>query len=161
MAFEDLTDAELGDYLREKRSHIDAEEKDFSLAAAAFARRGCHLLDGHVSAVSWLRANCKLSSTSAADRVCVGKELESIPALAAAVETGEIGFQSAAAVCHLLEQVGEKRAELDHEALLEWTTRMGVNEVRNLCRHLRYVVDPQGAERADEFDFERRNLKIS
>jgi len=161
MAFEELTDFELGVHMRRLRTQIDGLEKEFSLAADAFRKRGAHLALGHTSAVAWLRANCHLSGTSAADRLCVGKELESVPELSTSIDEGEVGLQSAAAVCHLMEQIGDKRDKLDPEALLEWTKKMSVGQIRNLCKHLRYYVDPDGAERADEVDFERRWLKIS
>src|SRR5579864_3008818 len=76
---ESLTDAALGDDLRELRGIIDSLEKTFSSTADVFRRRGAHLASGHPTAVSWLRDSCKLSATSAADRLCVGKEMGSIP----------------------------------------------------------------------------------
>src|ERR1700756_3715895 len=103
---EPLTDDALGEDLRELRAVIDSLEKTFSSNADVFRRRGGYLASGHPSAVSWLRDNCKLSNSSAADRLCVGKEMASIPQLAQAVDEGRIGFQSAAAICHLLDQVG-------------------------------------------------------
>ena len=161
MPFEELSDFELGGHLRRLRTQIDGLEKDFCVAAEEFRRRGGHLALGYSSAVAWLGANCRMSASSAADRLCLGKELDSVPGLSHSIDQGEIGFQSAAAVCHLMEQVGEKRDRLDLGELLEWSGRFAVKEVRNLCRQLRYFVDPEGAERADEVDFERRWLKIS
>src|ERR1700758_3333495 len=158
---EPLTDAALGDDLRELRGILDSLEKTFSSIADAFRRRGGHLVSGHPSAVAWLRDNCKLSSTSAADRLCVGKEIASIPQLAQVVDEGRMGFQSAAAICHLLDQVGDKRENLDLDELVAYSLPMCVNEVRQLCRGVRCVVDPEGVERDDELDFETRNLKIS
>ena len=158
---EPLTDAALGEDLRDLRGIIDSLEKSFSTTADAFRRRGGHLSSGYPTATAWLRVNCKLSSTSAADRLCVGKELATFPALAEAVDAGTMGFQSTAAVCHLLDQLGEKRERLDYDELIAWTAPMNVNEVRDLCKRVRYVVDPEGAERDDEFNFETRNLKIS
>ena len=156
-----LADFALGEDMRELRTVIDSLEKSFSSMADTFRRRGGHLASGHPTAVSWLRDNCKLSSTAAADRLCVGKELESVPGLSSSLDEGEIGFQSAAAVCHLMEQVGDKKEKLDLGALLDWSGRFAVKEVRSLCKQLRYIVDPEGAEQADEVDFERRWLKIS
>jgi hypothetical protein len=102
-----------------------------------------------------------MSASSAADRLCVGKELDSVPGLSDSIDNGGVGFQSAAALCHLMEQVGEKREHLDLDELVQWAGQFAVKEVRTLCKRLRYVVDPEGAERADEVDFERRWLKIS
>ena len=158
---EPLTDAALGEDLRELRSIIDSLEKTFSSTADVFRRRGGHLASGLPTAVSWLRDNCKLSSTSAADRLCVGKEMASIPQLSQAVDEGRMGFQSAAAICHLLDQVGDKREHLDLDELVSWATPMAVNQVRQLCKGVRCVIDPEGVERDEELDFETRNLKIS
>ena len=158
---EPLTDAALGDDLRELRCLLDALEKTFCAMADAFRRRGGHLASGHPSAVAWLRDSCKLSASSAADRLCLGKEIGSIPQLAQAVDEGRMGFQSAAAICHLLDQVGDKREHLDLDELVSWAAPMGVNQVRALCRGVRCVIDPEGVERDDELDFETRNLKIS
>ncbi len=150
-----------GEELRELREVIDALEVEFSSSARAFQVQGGHLADGLPGVVSWLRQNCKMSGTSAADRVCVGKELESLPHTAEALATGRLGFQSAAAICHLYEQVPERREDLDEEALVVHAEHMGVAEVRDLCRRVRYVVDPEGSQRDEEFNFSRRRLHIS
>ena len=140
---EPLTDTALGDDMRELRGIVDSLEKSFASMADAFRRRGGHLASGHPTAVSWLRDNCKLSSTSAADRLCVGKEMASIPQLSLAVDEGRIGFQSAAAICHLLDQVGDKREHLDFDELVSWATPMSVNQVRALCRGVRCTSTPR------------------
>src|SRR6266702_8841991 len=90
-----------GEELRELREVIDALEVEFSSSARAFQVQGGHLADGFPGVVSWLRQNCKISGSSAADRVCVGKELEALPHTADALATGRLWFQSDAAGCHL------------------------------------------------------------
>src|SRR6266568_587453 len=101
--------AELGEKLRRLRAKIDSLEAEFCRTAREFQRQGGHRADGAPSAVSWLRHNCNMSSTAAADRLCVGKELESLPRMASALAAGEIGYQSASVLCHLRDQLGEKR----------------------------------------------------
>src|SRR6266568_6936344 len=150
-----------GEELRELREVIDALEVEFSSSARAFQVQGGHLADGFPGVVSWLRQNCKISGSSAADRVCVGKELEALPHTAEALATGRLGFQSAAAICHLYEQAAERRDDLDEEALVVHAEQMGVAEVRDLCRRVRYAVDPDGSQRDEEFNFSRRRLHIS
>src|SRR5712691_13366736 len=132
--------------LRELREVIDALEVEFSSSTRAFQLQGGHLADGFPGVVSWLRQNCKMSGTSAADRVCVGKELASLPHTAESVAAGRLGFQSAAAICHLYEQAAERREDLDEEALVVHAEQMGVAEVRDLCRRVRYAVDPDGSQ---------------
>src|SRR6266566_6014405 len=107
-----------GEELRGLREVIDALEMEFASSARAFQLQGGHLADGCPGVVSWLRQNCKMSGTSAADRVCVGKELECLHHTAESLAAGRLGFQSAAAICHLYEQVEERREELEEEALV-------------------------------------------
>ena len=156
-----FTTTALGDELREIREVIDALEVEFSSLARAFQLQGGHLADGFPGVVSWLRQNCKMSGSSAADRVCVGKELESLPHTTESLASGRLGFQSAAAICHLYEQAAERREYLDEEALVTHAEQMGVAEVRDLCRRVRYAVDPEGSQRDEEFNFSRRKLHIS
>jgi Domain of unknown function (DUF222) len=156
-----LTDAELGDELRRLRSAIDALEAEFCQKARLFQRRGGHLLEGAPSAVSWLRHNCKMSSTSAADRLCVGKELESLPKVAAALSTGEIGYQSTSVLCHLRDQLGEKRELFNQDEMLELARIHTVKNLRTLCLYARHVADPDGFFKDAEEDFTRRHLHIS
>ena len=156
-----FTTSALGDELRELRAIIDALEVKFSSTARTFQVRGGHLTDGYPGVVSWLRLNCKMSGPTAADRVCVGKELESLPHTAESLASGRLGFQSAAAICHLYEQAAERREDLDEEALVVHAEQMGVAEVRDLCRRVRYAVDPEGSARDEEFNFSRRKLHIS
>ena len=59
------------------------------------------------SACSWAARQCQMSKTAAADRLCVGEQLESMPLVAQALSSGEIGFQAAATICHLQARVGE------------------------------------------------------
>src|SRR5437899_9280660 len=145
-----------GEELRELREVSDALEVEFSSSARAFQLQGGHLANGCPGVVSWLRQNCKMSGTSAADRVCVGQQLEALPHTAKSLANGRLGFQSAAAICHLYEQAADRREDLDEEALVAHAEQMGVAEVRDLCRRVRYVVDPEGSQRDEEFNFSRR-----
>src|SRR4029077_13256828 len=71
-----LTETARGEELRDLRAVMDSLEEEFSSSARAFQLRGGHVAEGAPSAVAWMRVHCKMSSTSAADRLCVGKELE-------------------------------------------------------------------------------------
>jgi Domain of unknown function (DUF222) len=161
MDFDGLTDAELGDELRRLRAAIDALEAAFCQKARLFQRRGGHLLEGASSAVSWIRRNCNMSSTSAADRLCVGKELESLPKVAAALAAGEIGYQSTSVLCHLRDQLGEKRELFNEDEMLDLARQHTVKNLRSLCLYARHVADPDGFFKDAEEDFARRHLHIS
>src|SRR5213082_165201 len=156
-----LSDAALGEEVRDLRSVIDSLEAAFCRRTRAFQRRGGHLAEGAPSAVSWLRHNCKMSSTSAADRLCVGKELESLPQVAEALAAGEIGYQSASVLCHLRDQLGEKRELFVEDEMLELARKHTVKDLRFLCLHARHAADPDGFFKDAEADFSRRRLQIS
>jgi hypothetical protein len=71
-----------------------------------------------------------MSSTSAADRLCVGKELESLPKVAEALAAGEIGYQSTSVLCHLRDQLGEKRELFVEDEMLDLARRHPVKDLR-------------------------------
>src|ERR1700675_2649465 len=92
---------------KELRVAIDALEGVFSRNARHSKLAGEHLVAGNISAASWIARTCGMSITSAADRLCVGEQLESLPKVAAALGSGEVSFQAASALCHLHERLGE------------------------------------------------------
>src|SRR5258706_6213709 len=93
---------------KELRVVLDALEGEFSSNARECQRAGEHLVAGNISAASWIARTCGMSITSAADRLCVGEQLESLPRVATALSSGEISYQSTSVLCHLREQLGEK-----------------------------------------------------
>ena len=144
------------------RQVIDRLEKKFCSVVNRARERGDHLAGScNMSPVSWVARTCHLSSTSAADRLCVGKQLESLPLVAQALSSGEIGYQSAAAICHLREQLGDKASELKEGEMLGHARNWSVKELRQLCRYVRHMVDPDGFYKDSEDDYERRWLKVS
>ena len=69
--------------------------------------RGQHQLAG-LSPASWAARTCGLSRKAAGDRLCVGRQLGSLPETEAALAGGAISYQAASALCHLREQLGER-----------------------------------------------------
>src|ERR1700687_2179973 len=76
------------------RAVIDALEGDFAVEARRMQQSGAHLAHGAASAVGWISRTCGMSATSAADRVCVGEQLESLPKIGEALSSGEIRSSS-------------------------------------------------------------------
>jgi Domain of unknown function (DUF222) len=143
------------------RGVIDALDGDFSSEARDAQKTGEHLLSGNITAVSWIARTCGMSVTSAADRLCVGKELESLPKVAAALSSSEISYQSASALCHLREQLGEKGRLFDEDEMLWFAREHSVSELRKICNYARHVADPDGFFNDAEECFTRRRLHIS
>ena len=143
------------------RAAIDALELEFSSMARRVQQRGDHLLDGNITAASWISRSCSMSVTSAADRLCVGEQLESLPKVVAALKSGEIGYQSASVLCHLRDQLGDKRELFNEEEMLDFARRFSVFNLRLLCRYARHIADPDGFFKDAEENHLRRRLHIS
>jgi Domain of unknown function (DUF222) len=147
--------------VKELRVDIDALEGVFCARARESEKAGEHLVAGSVSAASWIARTCGMSVTSAADRVCVGRQLEDLPKVAAALGSGEISYQSASQLCHLRDKLAEKARLFDEDEMLSYAREYSVSELRKLCDLARHVVDPDGFFHDAEENFLRRRLHIS
>src|SRR5207249_3869588 len=123
-------------------------------------KRGDHLLAGQ-TACAWVSVTCLMSRTAAADRLCVGEQLGHLPRIAAALSSGQIGYQATAVICHLSEQVGEKREYIDQEHWIDYAQRFSIKDLRYLTYKAREVWDAEGLEKDNEEDYERRYLHLS
>src|SRR5882672_1144356 len=147
--------------LKELRSGIDALESDFCTSARDSQRAGEHLVGGNITAASWIARTCNMSVTSAADRLCVGAQLEALPKVKAALASGEIGYQSVAVLSHLRDKLGEKRELFDEEEMLGFAREFSVSGLRRLCTYAWHVADPDGFFNEAEENYTRRRLHIS
>ena len=143
------------------RAVIDALELEFSSMARRGKKRGDHLVNGNITAASWIARTCNMSVTSAADRLCVGEQLESLPKVAAALASGEIGYQSASVLSHLREKLGDKRDRFNEEEMLGFAREFSVSGLRRLCAYAWHVADPDGFFNEAEENYTRRRLHIS
>src|SRR6478752_8475672 len=147
--------------LKGLRQVIDSLECTFSADARRAQQSGTHLADGNATVVTWASRLCGMSATSTADRLCVGKELESLPKIAEALRTGEISYQSTSLLCHLRDQLGDKAELFVEDEMLEHARNLSVGQLRYLCRYARHVADPDGFFNDAEADFSNRRLEIS
>jgi hypothetical protein len=143
------------------RAEIDGLESEFSAMARRAQRRGDHLLSGLATAANWVSRTCNMSVTSAADRLRVGEQLESLPKVAAALSSGQIGYQSASLLCHLREWLGDKRDLFNEGEMLGYAREHSVFNLRKLCNTAKHVADPDRFFEEAEADYTRRRLHIS
>ncbi len=132
----------------------------FSQVVHEATKRGEHQLSGR-SPVSWVANECAMSPRSASDRLCVGEQLEEMPQVAAALTSGEIGFQSASIICHLRDKLGDKGEHLDQEQWIGFARNPSVRNLRWLALHVRYQLDPDGFDKDAEENYEQRFLHVS
>jgi hypothetical protein len=146
---------------KELRSVIDSLEGEFCANARSSQANGEHLVSGNITADSWIARTCDMSVNSAADRLCVGEQLESLPKVAAALASGEVGYQSVSILCHLRDKLGEKRDLFVEDEMLGFARDYSVFKLRQLCNYAWHVVDPDGFFQEQEENFTRRRLHIS
>jgi hypothetical protein len=146
--------------IKELRAGIDALESEFCASARSSQKNGDHLVSGNITAASWIARTCGMSVTSAADRLCVGEQLESLPRVAAALASGEIGYQSASVLAHLREKLGEKQDRFNEEEMLGFAREFSVSGLRRLCTYAWHIADPDGFFNEAEENYTRRRLHI-
>src|SRR2546429_1980811 len=108
-------------------------------------KRGDHLLAGQ-TACAWVSVTCLMSRTAAADRLCVGVQPGHPPRIAAALSSGQIGYQATAVICHLTEQVGEKREYIHHEHWTDYPQRFSIKDLLYLTHGARDAWDAEALE---------------
>jgi hypothetical protein len=129
-------------------SAVDRLQLKFCRVVSQARERGEHrVFSPNISAVGWVADICSMSRTSAADRLCVGKQIESLPKVAEALRAGEIGYQPVAVICHLNEQLAEKGDKVVEEDWVDYARKFSVKELRDLAAITRHVVDqPDGSD---------------
>jgi hypothetical protein len=143
------------------REAIDALEGEFATEAREIQKSGDHMVGGNIGAATWIGRTCGISKNSAADRLCVGEQLESLPKIAAALSSGEISYQSTSVLCHLRDKLADHKDLFDEDEMLDHARRFSVAVLHNLCRVAWHVVNPDGFFNEAEADFTRRRLHIS
>src|SRR5256712_8198608 len=122
--------------------------------------RGDHLLAGQ-SACTWVASTCQITPTAAADRLCVGEQLESMPKVAQALSSGEVGYQAASVICHLQKHVAELEVHIDEEMWIDNARRFSIKDLRGNAASTWHAVNPEGFCLDVEENSERRQLFIS
>jgi len=126
--------------------------------AGDFARTDEYDQQGFDSAISWIKANCHMAGGAAADRVCVGEQLERLAQSEVAVGMGEIGFAHLALIARTSAAVGER---LNEPKLLRKAQKLSVKSFRTACMHERHAGDPDGFVNEEKAGMVARSLTMS
>lgn len=151
----------LAESLVELRHEIDRLEAECSRRLRLFDERHGYRDDGAPSMVAWLRHRCGLSSGAAAQRVEIARQLPTLPEAQARFAAGDIGLGHAAVLARVVSDVGPEAALLAEPTLLEAAQRLDPSKLRLVARHLRQLVDPDGALLSAIQEHERRYLHLS
>jgi hypothetical protein len=152
------TGAEMLEELIRRRLSIDLDEVEFSLLAAKFAQTNEYDEQGFDSSIACIKATCHMRGGAAADRVCVGEQLERIDKSAEAVAAGEIGFPHLALMARTSVACGEK---FDEARLLRHARKESVVKFDHTCLHARHAADPEDVVDEERQGVEARSLTFS
>src|SRR2546421_11977536 len=159
--FAEAPPAALGETMIDCRRQMDRLEAGFTQAAGRFATNREYAAEGAPSAVSWLKANCRMSAGAAAERLNIARQLDQLPDTGQAFTSGELGYQHAALIARVASQVGTDTVREAEGDLLRMAADFDPNRFSLVTRRLRHVVDPDGALADANRAYEQRYLQVS
>jgi hypothetical protein len=151
-------DEQLARELVAERHQIDMLELAWSQKAAEFASTDYWDAAGSVSAVDWLRHNCNLTETAAADRLAVGRRIDSLEETRQSMTQGKIGFAHLATMVRTAEAVGEA---FEESKMLKEAQRNSPGRFFYLCRHYRHSKDKERYAAEQAAEVEQRSLQLT
>lgn len=145
------------------RHLIDLLEVQFSKMAAAFTATNAWEAWGSVSPIQWIRYECKMSGAAAADRVCIGEQMASLPQSSQAVADGEIGFAHLAVIARTAEALATSASAkaFDEHLLVAKAKESTVGRLWRFCYHVRHAADPDGLAREQADAATMRSLRLN
>lgn len=157
------TPEELAVELIGMRRLCDRLELEFSETAAAFAKTDEYDRQGSNTPTEWIRHNCQMSGSTAADRVCVGEQLGSLPRSAEDVIRGRIGFAHLSVIARTAAALSESDTahRFDEGELLDKARQVSVGRLWHICQHIRHKADPKAVAEEQKDAVEARRLQLS
>ena len=140
------------------RQTIDREELRFSQFAIAFEKTRYWEEEGFISALDWIRFNCRMTSTAAGDRLAVGGHLDELGRSAEAMEKGEIGYAHLTVMARTANAVG---AAFDEDRLLPVAKEHTPGRFHYRSLHFRHAVDPRRYADEQAEQVENRRLRLN
>jgi Domain of unknown function (DUF222)/HNH endonuclease len=153
-----LTNDERRERLRAKTHVVDLMLISLANEAAEFAATDAWDEDGSASAIDWMRFNCRVTSTVAANLIAVGERMSELPESTDAMMEGRIGFAHLTAMTRTADAVGPS---FDEAALLNKAEENSPGKFYYICKHYRHAADRKGFEAEQAELVENRKLSIS
>ena len=151
----------LGDDLRAIRRAIDRLEAEFSRRLGRFDIDQGWVPDGNASTAGWLSVQCRIVRNTAWERVRQARRLTELPSTTEAFAAGEISQAHVGVITGAAEQVDTEALRDAEPILLEAARRLDARRLRYVTGQLRHCLDPDGALKDANRDYERRHLYLS
>ena len=146
------------DRLIENQRHIDKLQLEQAFLAAELASTDLWEREGFNHPGDWLRINCHLTSTAAADLLTVGEQAARMPESLQALRSGDIGYAHVKVMARTADAIGKAFREQD---LLPLALKHSPGKFHFKCLHYRHSVDAKGFDAEQEDLHERRTLRLS
>lgn len=127
---------------------------------AEFERRGAFAVDGHRTLSSWLAHRHRVAHSTAAGHVRFARALESMPATAEALASGEVSETAVGLLLSARDVAPEQFAEAE-DMLVEAGRTLSIGELKRAVDYWRHSADAESAADDEERRFERRHLYVS
>jgi hypothetical protein len=160
----ELTIQERVDRMAEQRRALDLQELFFARDAARVAQSMEFQDRGYRSPLDWIKKETRMATGDAADRICVGEQMDAIPDSVDAMVLGEIGFAHLVVIARTADALRSSPTSrgFEERRLLERArVEESLTSFRTFCLKYCHVMDPDGYVN-DELDaIEARKVEIS
>jgi len=152
------TGADIANDLLQVQRQIDLLQLQACALAVELAESGLWEDEGSNTPLEWIRFNCRLTSSAAADRLAVGELMGRLEESVEAVRRDEIGFAHLTVMARTANAVGKV---FDESRLLKLARETSPGKFYFKCLHYRHSVDAQGYAREQAELAESRSLRLS
>lgn len=128
---------------------------------AVFHTRGDAAAEGMTSTSAFLSYRLRMTRAEARQAVVTATRLTGLPGTAEAFAAGEISARHAGVLCDGAERIGVELLADAEPILLAAAAAVDPGRLRQIVRHLRYVVDVDGQDAEAAADFGKRGLYAS
>nr|WP_191910178.1 HNH endonuclease signature motif containing protein [Microbispora cellulosiformans] len=149
--------------LAEAEELLSARDRITSALAARVGRvhrAGEAKNHGHASTKLWLRSAGGMTPAGAARLVTMSMELHRLPEVRERFAEGTLPEGIVEAICTAMFGLTDDQATTAERILLELANSAGAAEVAKAGRYLRAVLAPDGHEKDEQADFDRRFLRV-
>lgn len=157
----DLDGVGLGDQLADLQQASSRLTAQIVGRVAVFHTRGDAAAFGMLSTGSFLSYWLHLSHPEARTVLSLARQLPDLPGTAAALAAGNITAGQAAVIAVGAARIGVEHVAAAEPILLQAADTLEPGGLRKLIQHLRYVLDPGGADQDAAKAFDRRGLDAS
>ncbi|GAA4208966.1 hypothetical protein GCM10023074_53370 [Microbispora amethystogenes] len=149
--------------LAEAEELLSARDRITSALAARVGRvhrAGEAKSHGHASTKLWLRSAGGMTPAGAGRLVTMSMELHRLPQVRERFAEGTLPEGIVEAICTATSGLTDDQAKTAEGILLELARSAGAAEVAKAGRYLRAVLDPDGHEKDEQADFDRRFFRV-